>query len=333
SVVSVGRSSPSVRRLCPSRIRDGVPPSSPATLAHPRRQSAFGPPLANTKLIMAADLIMPTLPGNQHRSRHFLPPSRPLHNRSQSYHVSGPQISPISISDAGSNHANSTPPSPRGHRERLGRPMYMPAVLRPCDEFPSKKVARCKTTGSSSDSDSDSTLRRANSNIMALASLGGLGHRLGRRSTDDSAKTLDGDWNLDSFPEVTALPTRKHWKPDPESSICDDPTCKRSFSYFVRRHHCRRCGHIFCDWHSNYVLPLDQDAHFNPRAALSRACNHCYQEVKLLHTSQSSSSTSSAPHATTSTPMTARPAGATPTTPGGPEVAASVPRDWNWSTF
>lgn len=329
---------------------------------------------------MAADLIMPTLPGDQQQSRHFLPPSRPLHNRSQSYHVSsGPQISPISISDADSNHANSTPPSPKGRHSRLGRPMYMPAVLRPCDEFPSKKITRCKTTGSSSDSDSDSTLRRANSNIMTLASLGGLGHRLSRRSTGESTKTLGGDWNLDSFPEVTALPTRKHWKvsadpltrgvgalcldagninetarasisrqlhvlaianmnrnqPDPESSICDDPTCKRGFSYFVRRHHCRRCGHIFCDWHSSYVLPLDQDANFNPRAALSRACNHCFQEVKELHSrhgSQSSSSTASAPHPP-STPVTARPAGATPTAPGGPEVAASVPRDWNWSTF
>ncbi|POR34869.1 Molybdenum cofactor biosynthesis protein 1 [Tolypocladium paradoxum] len=286
---------------------------------------------------MAADLIMPTLPSDQQQSRHFLPPSRPLHGRSQSYHASsGPRTSPISISDAASSLANSTPPSPKGDHARPGRPMYMPAVLRPCDEFPSKKIARCKTGGSSSDSDSDSTLRRANSNIMALASLGGLGHRLSRRSTGESAKTLDGDWNIDSFPEVTALPTRKHWKPDPESSICDDPTCKRGFSYFVRRHHCRRCGHIFCDWHSSYVLPLDQDANFNPRAALSRACNHCFQEVRVLHgghNGQSSASTSSAPHTAPSTPVTARPAGATPTAPRGPEVAASVPRDWNWSTF
>ncbi|UNI14431.1 Zn finger protein [Purpureocillium takamizusanense] len=161
---------------------------------------------------MAAELIMPTLPGDQQQSRHFLPPQRPMHQRSQSYHVSGPQISPISSTEVSPNQTYSTPPSPRGQHARPGRPMYMPAVLRPCDEFPSKRIARTKTGGSTSDSDSDSTLRRANSNLMSLAGLSGLGNKLSRRSTGESTQPLDGDWNIDSFPEVTAPPTRKHWK-------------------------------------------------------------------------------------------------------------------------
>ncbi|KAJ6446332.1 zinc finger domain-containing protein [Purpureocillium lavendulum] len=284
---------------------------------------------------MAAELIMPTLPSEQKQSRHFLPPQRPMHQRSQSYHVSGPQISPISSTEVSPNQTYSTPPSPKGQHARP-RPLYMPAVLRPCDEFPSKRIARSKTGGSTSDSDSDSTLRRANSNLMSLAGLSGLGNKLSRRSTGESPHALDGDWNIDSFPEVTAPPTRKHWKPDAESSICDDPTCKRTFSYFIRRHHCRKCGHIFCDWHSSYVLPLDHNANFNPRASASRACNHCFQVVKATfasRNSQSSGSTASdASHVMPPTPMMA-PAGFTPTAPKGPEIAASVPRDWNWSTF
>lgn len=289
---------------------------------------------------MAADLVAPThRAGDLNQTWHFPPPNRPVHSRSQSFRSpSGPQISPLSISDASSNQANSTPPSPTGHYTHHGRPMYIPAVLRPCDEFPSRNMTRRKTAGSTSDSDTEPPLRRVNSNIMSLPGLGVLGNRLSRRAPGEAVTALSGKWNLDSYPDATAPPTRRHWKPDSESSVCDDPTCKRSFSYFVRRHHCRKCGNIFCDWHSSFALPLDQEARFNPRAALSRACNHCFQEVKVSqtrHNSQSSASTASdAPHPTTaSAPMPTPLPGAIPTAPRGPEVAASVPRDWNWSTF
>lgn len=90
--------------------------------------------------------------------------------------------------------------------------MYMPAVLRPCHEFTSRKVTRCKTAGSTSSTDSDSTLRRSNTAIMSIPGLSLLGQRLSRRSTDEPSKTLDGEWKLDAFPEVTGLPTRMHWK-------------------------------------------------------------------------------------------------------------------------
>ncbi|KJZ79009.1 hypothetical protein HIM_01782 [Hirsutella minnesotensis 3608] len=287
---------------------------------------------------MATDLVMP-VPRADSQTWHFPQASRPMHHRSHSYRgVGGPQISPLSISDASSNQANSNPPSPTGHYTHHGRPMYIPAVLRPCDEFPSRDIVRRKTGGSTSDSDSEPPLHRVNSNIMTFSGFGSLSHRLSRRKLCDTSTALEGDWHLDSFPEVTAPPTRRHWKPDPESSVCDDPTCKRNFSYFVRRHHCRKCGNIFCDWHSNFVLPLDQDANFNPRANPSRACNHCFQEVKASqsrHNSESSASTiSDLPQQTPASPiMAAPPAGAMPTVPRGPDVAASVPRDWNWSTF
>lgn len=164
---------------------------------------------------MAADLIMPTLPGDQPQSRHFLPnQQRPHHTRSQSYQVpKGPQISPLDTSGMPQNQVYSTPPSPNGqHFNHGGRPMYMPAVLRRCDEFPSRKVTRCKTASSTSSTDSDSTLRRANTAIMSIPGLSLFGQKLSRRSTGESGKTLDGEWKLDSFPEVTGLPTRTHWK-------------------------------------------------------------------------------------------------------------------------
>ncbi|MBK2123773.1 FYVE zinc finger domain-containing protein [Fangia hongkongensis] len=35
--------------------------------------------------------------------------------------------------------------------------------------------------------------------------------------------------------------------PDSKASSCMSDSCTRSFDFFTRRHHCRRCGNIFCD--------------------------------------------------------------------------------------
>jgi hypothetical protein len=170
---------------------------------------------------------------------------------------------------------------------------------------------------------------------MSLTGLTVFGQRLSRRSTADSGKCLGADWDLDMFPKVTAEPTRKHWKADQDSTICDDPTCKRKFNYFVRRHHCRKCGNIFCDWHSAFDVPLDQDANFHPRGSPARACGHCFQEFKVWRSRNDSqaSSAASSDAATTNGGNTASPMIAKGPGVKSPDAAASVPRDWNWSTF
>lgn len=120
----------------------------------------------------------------------------------------------------------------------------------------------------------------------------------------------------------------------------------------MRRHHCRRCGNIFCDSHSSYEVPLDESANYNPRGQLSRACAHCYGDFKVWRGRNSSHSQASSvsdlrsgdrtpqqrhgSRTVPASPITASPiSGASPTTPGKtqPEVALSVPSDWNWSTF
>ncbi|EGX91703.1 FYVE domain protein, putative [Cordyceps militaris CM01] len=300
---------------------------------------------------MAAQLIMPTLPSEQHHSRHFLPAHRPTHHaRSQSYNLAGAgprfQIN-TDLTNKNDGHYASTPPSPRGTsgsrsniHSKGARPLYMPAVLRPNYEFPPAQPLS-RSPGASSDSGSDSTLRRTNTaNLLSLTGLGAIGYRLSRRSTIDSSKSLEGEWDLATYPDVMSAPTRKHWKPDTESTVCDDPLCKRTFTYFTRRHHCRKCGNIFCDSHSASVLPLDQDANFNPRADPSRTCNHCFEQVKARHSrnnSQSSGSDSTGAGATArgATAIAARKGGADNefNLPSSKDLAASVPRDWNWSTF
>lgn len=352
---------------------------------------------------MAADLIMPTLPGDQH-SRHFFPQQRPTHQRNQSYQISvGPQISPINTNESTSpDSISSTPTSPRAHHARQTRPMYMPAALRP-NLFPSKTIKMpIDDAASTSSTEPDSALRRTNSSLINLPGMSVFGNKLARVSTGDSTQSsIDGDFDPEMFPEVKAQPTRKHWKvskaktdrrsiflaqhllacaivsdvfnapirttldpfmshltspvasifrilsflqsaniillqPDAESTVCDDPTCKRTFSYFTRRHHCRKCGHIFCDSHSTFAAPLDHDAKFNPRAPLFRTCRHCCEEFKSWYTRNSSrassAASSDAPNPTPSTPIGTG-FGDASELPRGPELAASVPRDWNWSTF
>ncbi|GAW12805.1 hypothetical protein ANO14919_021760 [Xylariales sp. No.14919] len=239
------------------------------------------------------------------------------------------QVSPLSTS----NNGSPTSPKPY-HRQRL-RPLYMPAVLRPTER--PYKGNKHEGEPQTPFQDGDRPMSSANSFI----SLTGLGawSRLSRRSTGDSGECTESEWDLDLFPKPTAPPTRLHWKPDPEAQICDEPSCLRHFNYWTRRHHCRRCGNIFCDLHSAFGIPLDQDANYNPRGMVSRACAHCYSEFQAWRgrtNSQASSDDSSVKlisQTAPASPLVTTPTGITLQTPHPAEVAMSVPRDWHWSTF
>ncbi|KAI1393696.1 FYVE-domain-containing protein [Hypoxylon trugodes] len=277
---------------------------------------------------MATDFMMPRLHEQPHA--HFYPyqaqpqitPSQSPTYPSQGYQSQ--QISPLSTSN---NNGSPTSPKPY-HRQRL-RPLYVPAVLRPT-EHPSKKMSGSKVEAH----DDESQLSCSNS-FISLSGLGMLG-RLSRRTTGDSGKWVEGEWDLDMFPMPTAQPTRQHWKPDPDSTICDEPSCMRHFNYWTRRHHCRKCGNIFCDWHSAFDVPLDQDANYNPRGTPSRACSHCFSEFKTWRSRTNSQASSEDSRESQTAPVS--PTASTPTAIQGvhnqhQDMAMSVPRDWNWSTF
>ncbi|KXX79062.1 Vacuolar segregation protein pep7 [Madurella mycetomatis] len=299
---------------------------------------------------MATDFIMPRIPGQQQQQSFY--PHQQHHRQHQpyrhqqqssfqpnplptSYHPStqyNSQVSPPSTP------GNASPTSPKNYITRQIRPLYVPAVLRPT-EFPSK-APPTRPKPEIEDETSDESLRHNNS-FMSLGGLSGLSAfgRLSRRSTADSTKSVDGSWNLDLFPKPTGAPTRKHWKPDQESSVCDHATCKRYFSYFTRRHHCRKCGNIFCDMHSAFEIPLDQDANYNPRGLPSRACDHCYSQFKEWRSRANSQSSSDSSSDINRLDTPTSPVAASPTVAGlgvplhTPDAAHSVPRDWNWSTF
>lgn len=89
----------------------------------------------------------------------------------------------------------------------------MPAVLRPNSEFlaEGKPLTRAKTVGNDDDeaaADGKHGRRMSGSGLMGM-----LGQRMTTtRRAVDGGKSFEGEWDLQLFPQVTDLPTRKHWK-------------------------------------------------------------------------------------------------------------------------
>ncbi|XP_059965043.1 FYVE and coiled-coil domain-containing protein 1 [Mesoplodon densirostris] len=102
------------------------------------------------------------------------------------------------------------------------------------------------------------------------------------------------------------LSAEERWLGETEANYCSD--CKREFSWMVRRHHCRICGHIFCYYCcNNYAV----SKHSGKK---ERCCQACFQ--KLSEGPGSPDSTSSG--TSQGEPSPARsPAQATPQATGG----------------
>lgn len=188
-----------------------------------------------------ADLVMPRLPDQQQSFWHRQPTG---HQRSFSYHMPQPQpqaqpqfhhvlqqqypqqqqqqqqrqptppqqsqpliqqssdISPLSTSNS------TSPVSPKNYHGRQVRPLYVPAVLRP-NEYPSD--AQRPIASPKGDGDDDERVIRSSGSFTSLFGISSLS-RLSRRSTGDSGKVVDWDWDMANYPQVHGQPTRKHWK-------------------------------------------------------------------------------------------------------------------------
>ncbi|CAN4123014.1 unnamed protein product [Withania somnifera] len=66
---------------------------------------------------------------------------------------------------------------------------------------------------------------------------------------------------------------KDHWVPDEAVSKCT--ACGSAFNAFVRKHHCRNCGDIFCDKCTQRRTALTADEN----APVVRVCDRCMAEV------------------------------------------------------
>ncbi|GBC08922.1 hypothetical protein RclHR1_00850003 [Rhizophagus clarus] len=72
----------------------------------------------------------------------------------------------------------------------------------------------------------------------------------------------------------------KRWVEDDEVSICQQAGCSVKFNLWNRRHHCRRCGNIFCNTHSAYSMLLFPDGSEDWGGVWSRVCESCFKDSK-----------------------------------------------------
>ncbi|KAI8998393.1 hypothetical protein BC832DRAFT_232986 [Gaertneriomyces semiglobifer] len=135
-------------------------------------------------------------------------------------------------------------------------------------------------------------------------------------------------------PFVTGPPTRAHWKPDSEASTCD--LCGERFGFILRRHHCRRCGGVFCLSCSSHFVRLDQNAQFHPAGVISRVCRSCSDEYDSrlipLHASVADLDLSDGEEEASGS-LAVPIAGAADAQEDSSLSLMSVPSDWQWSTF
>lgn len=145
---------------------------------------------------------------------------------------------------------------------------------------------------------------------------------------------------------LRAAPSRRHWLKDESVVECGLRTCNKKFNFFERRHHCRRCGGIFCKEHTSHYLYINHLAQFTTggRGTLSRVCDNCIGEYNEFMKHEFG--VSSVP-LTRETPqakdkkdfrkeifaMKAK----TPVASAGDDradpVVGSVPANWSWSSF
>ena len=85
---------------------------------------------------------------------------------------------------------------------------------------------------------------------------------------------------------VTVRTATARWKADNEANACENEKCKKQFTFVRRKHHCRRCGGIFCDacTTKRKVLknPLLENGGRGTGSALSRVCDACAFEAEKI---------------------------------------------------
>ncbi|KEF56310.1 uncharacterized protein A1O9_07891 [Exophiala aquamarina CBS 119918] len=218
-------------------------------------------------------------------------------------------------------------PNPYKQLRPMKSPLYVPAALRPTEHFSTTSpMTPPKSLHGSLDNLQDAPVSQS--------------------PEEHHLDGFDPDWlQAEELSDVTGPPKKDHWKPDEASPTCDSPQCRSSFNLFVRKHHCRHCGHIFCSTHTTYTIPLDQDAKFHPGGLHSRACETCHRQYQRWDTARSirrKNSQNSKDDGSESGPPTplAGPPGHHRMISGGfrggkpvEQVANSVPKDWHWSTF
>ncbi|KNG44474.1 zinc fyve-like protein [Stemphylium lycopersici] len=143
-------------------------------------------------------------------------------------------------------------------------------------------------------------------------------------------------YNAEPLSPVAGPITRNHWQADGSTLVCSASSCQEPFGFFQRRHHCRKCGGIFCAQHSRNQVRLDELARFHPEGQRHRACDRCYssfREWEHLRSSRTNSESSDSSGPAAAKAIEAPAAAKRPENTRVGSIAQSLQGTWNWSTF
>jgi hypothetical protein len=78
---------------------------------------------------------------------------------------------------------------------------------------------------------------------------------------------IERDW---ARPKGPVREDTSHWIPDDQAPQCFK--CRVKFGFLTRRHHCRKCGGVFCDRCTSHVQTVPERGFYSP----VRVCDNCY---------------------------------------------------------
>lgn len=199
-----------------------------------------------------------------------------------------------------SHHKNANARSTRQLQQIKGlrTPMYIPAVLRMTQnggyDYHNRSTSNSPEMGSTpptaqSPENNYETHLQAFGQKSLNSSTASIKSTDSSRSIESSSSPKFGSLNRflsagnlgRSFDYMSnAPPTRRHWVKDEAVTACGIPSCNKTFNFFERRHHCRKCGGIFCKEHTSHSLYINRMAQFTTggRGTLSKVCDNCIQE-------------------------------------------------------
>ncbi|KAF7437263.1 hypothetical protein PC9H_004100 [Pleurotus ostreatus] len=180
-------------------------------------------------------------------------------------------------------------------------------------------------------------------------------------SSADSSTSSSSSMDLRANEHLAVLLPKHLWKEDALASACDNFYCRVRFSIFERRHHCRKCGSVFCAACTSHTtalldtsspfLPFTHPPHRTPIAVYAskdspvvenaRVCTACFDQihgipqrqrtpelVKSVKGKPSISSLTSSSSRSSASSSASADAPATPTSPSlspSPSLAPSPP--------
>ncbi|GLD91992.1 hypothetical protein PINS_up000525 [Pythium insidiosum] len=121
------------------------------------------------------------------------------------------------------------------------------------------------------------TLSPASSSAVAFAHLHQHNYQQPPMPLSSSAPRSTGSSSSSPFHADARRKSGVAWVPDSLAERCYK--CHAAFSLMLRRHHCRRCGNVFCDACSQSRLPLVSAGFHTP----VRVCDKCCGAAKRAH--------------------------------------------------